>query len=54
MNRSLVNIKTLARDELKADLVKTGLKSYRADQVLQWIYKKHALSFGGDDEHRDG
>ncbi len=46
MNRSLVNIKTLARDELKAELVKTGLKSYRADQILQWIYGKHALSFG--------
>ena len=40
-----LNIKSFTHDELKARLMETGLKSYRARQVLEWVYKKYASSF---------
>ncbi|HYA87274.1 MAG TPA: 23S rRNA (adenine(2503)-C(2))-methyltransferase RlmN [Nitrospirota bacterium] len=40
-----INIKALSRDELLARLVDQGLKKFRADQILRWIYRHHARSF---------
>lgn len=45
MNTLKINLKSLSRDELRSKLVAMGLKKYRADQVLAWIYKQYALSF---------
>jgi len=39
------NIKSMTREALQAMLVERGLKKYRADQVLTWIYTQHARSF---------
>jgi 23S rRNA (adenine2503-C2)-methyltransferase len=39
------NIKSLTRQDLQARLALLGLKRYRADQVLKWIYSYHASSF---------
>src|SRR5574337_282911 len=40
-----VNIKSLTREELRAELIERGLKQFRADQILAWIYTRYALSF---------
>jgi 23S rRNA (adenine2503-C2)-methyltransferase len=40
-----MNIEAFSREELQARLIAMGLKKYRADQVLTWIYTHHALSF---------
>jgi len=40
-----INIKSLTRDELQASIVELGLKKYRADQLLTWIYTHHARTF---------
>jgi 23S rRNA (adenine2503-C2)-methyltransferase len=45
MNQAKINIKFLSREELKERLADMGLQSYRADQVLQWIYRHHANAF---------
>jgi len=45
MTISKVNIKSLSREELQARLIALGLKKYRADQILVWIYTHHAVSF---------
>jgi 23S rRNA (adenine2503-C2)-methyltransferase len=42
---SITNIKSLTRGELQASLAEQGLKKYRADQILTWIYSHHASSF---------
>jgi len=39
------NIKNLSLDELGQWLVHRGHSSYRADQLIQWIYQKQAASF---------
>ena len=39
------DIKSLFRDELAALLAKLDEPAYRTDQVLQWVYEKHAESF---------
>jgi len=45
MNFPKINIKSLGRDELQAKLVELGLKKYRSDQILTWIYTHYARSF---------
>jgi 23S rRNA (adenine2503-C2)-methyltransferase len=45
MKTSKINIKSLPREELRSRLVDMGLKKYRADQVLTWIYSQFARSF---------
>ncbi len=45
MTASKINIKSLSREELGARLIQLGLKKYRADQILTWIYAQHAQSF---------
>ena len=40
-----MNIKAFSREDLQARLVAMGLKKYRADQVLTWIYTHQAQSF---------
>ena len=39
------NIKTLIPDKLEEQIVGMGLKKYRATQVFEWIYGRHAVSF---------
>lgn len=46
MSLPKINIKALGRDELQTKLVELGLKKYRADQILAWIYSQYARSFG--------
>jgi 23S rRNA (adenine2503-C2)-methyltransferase len=45
MSIQKINIKTLGRDELQADLVGRGLKKFRAGQIFTWIYTQYARSF---------
>jgi 23S rRNA (adenine2503-C2)-methyltransferase len=45
MSNPRINIKSLTREELQARLLDAGLKKYRVDQVLKWIYAFHASSF---------
>ncbi len=45
MSTEKTNIKSLSRDEFSALLVDQGLKKFRADQVLSWIYAHYARSF---------
>ncbi len=45
MTSPRINIKSLTREELQARLTETGLKKYRADQILKWIYTHHSVSF---------
>jgi 23S rRNA (adenine2503-C2)-methyltransferase len=40
-----LNIKSLTREELRSRMTLLGLKRYRADQVLKWIYSDYASSF---------
>lgn len=40
------NVKNLGLEALKALFLELGLKKYRAAQVLDWIYRHHAASFG--------
>ena len=40
------DIKSLLLDELKEKLAATGEPSYRADQIVDWLYQKRAASFG--------
>lgn len=40
-----INIKSLSREALQAKLLEMGLKKYRADQVLKWLYTEYAQSF---------
>src|ERR1700690_4344823 len=45
MNIPKINIKSMSRDELQADLVDRGLKKFRAGQILTWVYTHYARSF---------
>jgi len=45
MTLERTNIKSYTLAELISRLTGLGLKKYRATQVFEWIYKKHALSF---------
>ncbi|HSD84569.1 MAG TPA: 23S rRNA (adenine(2503)-C(2))-methyltransferase RlmN [Anaerolineae bacterium] len=45
MSNSRPNIKSLPREELRTRMALLGLKPYRADQVLKWIYSGYASSF---------
>ena len=39
------DIKEFSREELISWLDGRGIKEYRADQILKWVYKRHADSF---------
>jgi 23S rRNA (adenine2503-C2)-methyltransferase len=41
----LADIKSLTRDELAGQFKGWGLPGYRVDQVLNWLYEKHAASW---------
>jgi len=41
----ILNIKDYDLPELKEKFIDLGEKAYRAEQVFQWIYKEHAVSF---------
>ncbi len=45
MTSSRINIKSLNPEELRSRLTEAGLKTYRTDQILKWIYSHHASSF---------
>ncbi len=45
MNIPKINIKSMGRDELQADLVNRGLKKFRAGQILTWVYTHCVRSF---------
>jgi 23S rRNA (adenine2503-C2)-methyltransferase len=45
MSIQKINIKSIGRDELQADLIDRGLKKFRAGQILTWIYTYYARSF---------
>ena len=45
MTISPINIKSLVREELESKVIELGLKKYRADQILTWIYTHRARSF---------
>jgi 23S rRNA (adenine2503-C2)-methyltransferase len=45
MTSSRINIKSLTREELRSRMTELGLKHYRADQVLKWIYSNNCSSF---------
>jgi 23S rRNA (adenine2503-C2)-methyltransferase len=45
MASAVLNIKLFSPEELLEQLAKMGLQSYRADQLLKWIYAHHATSF---------
>jgi 23S rRNA (adenine2503-C2)-methyltransferase len=45
MSTQKINIKSMDRDEFQARLVAMGLKKYRANQILTWIYTQFAQSF---------
>jgi 23S rRNA (adenine2503-C2)-methyltransferase len=41
------DVKSLHIDDLKQKVVAMGQPAYRADQVVEWIYRKRVLSFAG-------
>jgi 23S rRNA (adenine2503-C2)-methyltransferase len=45
MSDAKINIKLLAYEEFQSRLRALGLKKFRADQILKWIYSYGALSF---------
>lgn len=45
MTSSRINIKSLSPEELRSRLAEKGLKKYRADQILKWVYSHYASSF---------
>lgn len=45
MTDSRLNIKSLTREELRSKITLLGLKPYRADQILKWVYTHYASSF---------
>ncbi|MGE5174568.1 MAG: 23S rRNA (adenine(2503)-C(2))-methyltransferase RlmN, partial [Betaproteobacteria bacterium] len=47
MTKCRINVKTLSLGELQAKLVDIGLKTYRAGQILKWIYTHRSVSFDG-------
>jgi 23S rRNA (adenine2503-C2)-methyltransferase len=45
MKSNRENIKLFLPANLEANIVGMGLKKYRATQILEWIYRKHAATF---------
>lgn len=45
MEKSLTNILDLTQTQLRELVVSLDAPAYRADQILNWIFKKYALSF---------
>ena len=43
----LVNLFGMDRDRLRAEFASIGEKPFRADQIMQWIYRRGVDSFGG-------
>ena len=44
-DKEKVDLKSLSREELGEFCAELGLKSYRSDQIFQWLYEKGASSF---------
>ena len=44
-NDMKINIKDLSKEELAAFIEGLGLKPYRTEQIIHWIYRKYAASF---------
>lgn len=42
---SKINIKSLTYEDLQTRLLELGLKKFRTDQILRWIYLNHVSSF---------
>ncbi|MCH8566858.1 MAG: 23S rRNA (adenine(2503)-C(2))-methyltransferase RlmN [Balneolales bacterium] len=42
---SKINLKSLSREQLGAFCAEMGLKSFRADQLFQWMYQKEVSDF---------
>ena len=42
---TLTDIRTLSLEELTSQLILTGEKKFRAQQVYQWLWEKGARSF---------
>lgn len=40
-----INIKELSKEELAAFIERLGLKPYRTEQIINWIYRRYAASF---------
>lgn len=40
----MINLKSLSRDEIRLFIQEIGLPSFRARQLIHWIYKKYATS----------
>ncbi|MBI5675880.1 MAG: 23S rRNA (adenine(2503)-C(2))-methyltransferase RlmN [Nitrospirae bacterium] len=40
-----INIKELSKEELSAFIESLGLKPYRTEQIINWIYRRYAESF---------
>ena len=45
MKNSLADIRSLSHDEIKTLVAEVGEKPYRAKQLWEWLWKKHARSF---------
>lgn len=45
MTSTKTNIKSFTQEELQTKLAEHGLKKFRANQILTWIYKDYAQSF---------
>ena len=45
MTTTKTNIKSFTQEELQTKLAEHGLKKFRANQILAWIYKDYAQSF---------
>lgn len=44
-NDMKINIKELSKEELSAFIERLGLKPYRTEQIINWVYRKFAVSF---------
>lgn len=45
MKKAAVNIRHLSLSELEAYFEELGEKKFRAKQVYEWLWQKHAMSF---------
>lgn len=45
MKKTAVNIRELSLQEIEAYLTRAGQQKFRAKQIYEWLWQKHALSF---------
>lgn len=45
MDKKKIRIRELSLEQLKESLIKLGEKAFRANQILEWIWKKNVRSF---------